>query len=178
MLNRLLHHGPCWSFKLLPTYVIHLLTDVNNTQENKLYIYKPQIIRVITHFCCFIGNPIDKNKYYARRWVHFVIHKTVMWIVYRLVSHKTTPFMQICSRAITWRWNNSRLQLGPYFGWSLLFQLCYNNNYYHPCSLVQTDMCSSLTVYELMMKNTNNSGSSVRWGIWDWLTPKPMETAI
>ena len=48
----------------------------------------------------------------------------VICSVYHLVSHKTAPWTQICCRAITWRRNNSRFQLGTYF-WSLLCHSWY-----------------------------------------------------
>ena len=136
MLNRLFHPGPFWSLELLPTHVIHLLIDVNNTQEieidycslkvkireihftfahdwrriissNRSGFYKPQILCALTHI--------------------FVVLSAIWFLKTNITSDKlatTWAFHTICCWAITWHGNNWRLQLGPYFGPSLPHSRC------------------------------------------------------
>ena len=83
--------------------------------------------------------------------VHFVIH---ICTVYWLVSHKTAPCMQICCWAITWRWNNSRLQLGPFLG-----RLCHSR---YPITIIINPSSLGTTF-------TFCSDRLMRWWLF-WLT--------
>ena len=81
-----------------------------------------------------------------------------MGAVYRLVSHKTAPFMHICHWAITWHWSNSMLQLSPYFGPSLPFYLLLS---------IQVLCLNEYSREELYLSSTGNGHQT---GLFELLT--------